>query len=107
MHTTITHCDLCSRVVEGPGIELPVHGMAVTLGYSRHGWGRRQNFAEFSGEVCDTCFAEYEVIAKAVALWLDKRTGCRPPTIIIKDHGVDVVVEPKEPTETSNSIAKP
>lgn len=44
MHTTITHCDLCSRVVEGPGIELPVHGMAVTLGYSRHGWGRRQDF---------------------------------------------------------------
>jgi hypothetical protein len=91
MTTQITHCDLCEKVVAGPRIKRTVNGMAITCGFSIGGWGRRENYVAFSGEVCEECFREYKKIAGAIAAWLSQRDGCRAPTITVTEHDVSIV----------------
>lgn len=90
MRTEIVHCDLCQKAVKGPGVSRPVTGVVVDMGYSKGGWGYRQQHVKWRGEVCDTCYTEYETIARATALWLKKRNGVRAPEIIIDEHEVTV-----------------
>lgn len=95
MKTEITLCDLCEAPIVGPGMARSMHGVCVMLGYSVGGWGSRKNFVEWSGEVCDVCFAEYETIARAFQLWLRKRDGIRAPEIVIRERDVSCVQEDK------------
>jgi len=67
-----------------------MNGIGIHLGHSVGGWGNRQDSVDWIGEVCDTCYAEYLVIADAVNLWLSKRAGVRAPEIIISDVEVTV-----------------
>lgn len=104
MKTEITLCDLCQRPLSGPNISRRMHGTCITLGYSLGGWGSRQNHVEWSGEICEICYAEYETIAQAVKIWLQKRNGLRAPKIIIQERDV-YVVQTDEPS--SNGCEKP
>lgn len=98
MKTEIILCDLCQKPLKGLRISRQMHGACLTIGYSIGGWGSRKNHVEWSGEICETCYAEYETIAKAVQLWLQKRAGIRAPEIIIREHNVSVVSADEPPS---------
>ena len=85
MKTEIIHCDLCGKVVVADQINRPKYGVTLTLGYSKGGWGRREDSVNWTGEVCEACFDEYQVIARAIAHWLTKRNGSRMPRIVIDE----------------------
>lgn len=93
MKTEITLCDLCQSPLAGPGIARTKHGAIIGMGHSNGGWGHRENSVQWSGEICETCYAEYTIIVGAVQLWLRKRKGVRAPTIIIREHNVSIVQE--------------
>lgn len=46
------------------------NGAKVELGYSVGGWGHRQNWADFSGEICDACFQELGRLLQPVVAFL-------------------------------------
>jgi len=55
MATKTTHfCDICEVQLT----PLNKMGLKVTFGYSRGGWGKRQNHVDFTGEVCEPCYKE-------------------------------------------------
>lgn len=92
MQVEIKLCDLCERPLQGPGVLYKIkHGVVVTFGYALGGWGSRHNDVDWSGEVCETCYAEYKKIALAVGAWLEKRKGVRAPEIICREHHVSIV----------------
>lgn len=50
------HCDLCEKEFENDK-----NGFCLEIGYSKGGWGSRQDFTpKRSMEVCDICFKELE-----------------------------------------------
>jgi hypothetical protein len=86
MNINIKCCDLCHAPIKGDK-----HGIVITLGRSLGGWGRREDLLNWSGEVCPKCHEEYSKIAAAAAVWIEKRGGCRAPTIIITEHDVSTM----------------
>lgn len=92
MDIRIECCDLCNAPLRQK------HGALITCGHSRGGWGRRETTIEWSAEICPKCYEEYQKITGAIAVWLDKRTGSRAPTIIVHEHDVSVVQKDEPPS---------
>lgn len=88
MNIQIKCCDLCHAPLKNE-----MHGIVLELGYSKGGWGSRENLLKWSGEVCPKCYEEYAKIAAASAVWIKKRGGCRAPTITVTEHDVSVMPE--------------
>jgi hypothetical protein len=94
MKHEVTLCDLCeSPVANGRNKLRTVDGAGILMYQSVGcgGWGSRKDVINFSGEVCERCFSEFQVIIKAVEQWLQKRNGARTPSIIITEHNVSTV----------------
>lgn len=90
MKYEIECCDLCHAP-----ITREKHGVVITLGFSIGGFGRRQDHANWSGELCPKCNDEYTKIANAVTHWLDIRNESRIPTITVTEYSVHVENQPK------------
>lgn len=82
MTHSIECCDWCGKVLEG--IRGDRHGMLVTLGFSKGGWGSREDFINQSKEVCSECFAIYTEMAAAFKHALAKRKDVNKPTIRVQ-----------------------
>jgi len=49
-------CDLCKQESSDiPRTVLELHGVVITIGISRGGWGQRKDLVNWSGEVCNRC----------------------------------------------------
>lgn len=58
------HCDLCKKEFENDK-----HGFCLEIGYSKGGWGHRQDFTpKMNIEVCNSCFE----VLKQKAMQLDE-----------------------------------
>ena len=68
------------------------NGAKVELGYSVGGWGHRQDWANFSGEVCDACFKELGRLLEPVVAFL--RGGARS-----KQHNISPLRGDEPPPE--------
>lgn len=75
-----------------------MHGVVMELGFSKGGWGQRDNHIGWTGEVCEKCFAEYEIICAGIKQWLEKRDGIRTPRIVIDEDNVSFVRADKPPS---------
>lgn len=49
-------CDACDAEIGGPGPNENKMGLVITIGFSKRGWGHRDNLVDFSGEVCEACY---------------------------------------------------
>jgi len=91
MKKSISFCDICHTTVECDNQSVKnINGACIVLGYSIGGWGYRQNFVDFSGEICEMCYFEYEKISNAIKFWLEKRSGSRAPEIIISENSISI-----------------
>jgi hypothetical protein len=77
MKTTNLYCDFCKKITTQEDKKLePLHGFRVELGYSRGGWGSRQDFVRpQSAEICSECFGKVEVKAREMEATI---ANCRP-----------------------------
>lgn len=77
-------CDVCGRPLshyDARSREQRDHtrkeGLKIELGYSRGGWGRRQDWLDFSGEVCGECFDAAGALLQPIIDFIRNR-GERP-----------------------------
>lgn len=67
-------CDVCRVRLTEDGTDIrPKMGLVVTVGYSVGGFGHRQNLVNFSGEVCEECFAAIGPVIAETFQRLQKR----------------------------------
>lgn len=61
MEEKIQRCDICSCVLNIGGEKVKTkYGVTWTFGYSRGGWGSREDKPAFSGEVCEDCYKVFD-----------------------------------------------
>lgn len=81
--TELKTCDICGipLSMEGEfGRQIrSYNGLEVTIGGSRGGWGHRENYVHFSGEVCQECFDAIRQHERAINNEIKKRIGTRTP----------------------------
>lgn len=60
MEDRITKCDICEVILQIGGQKIKdKFGITWTFGYSKGGWGSRQDKPSFTGEVCKDCYDEF------------------------------------------------
>ena len=50
-------CDLCGKQLLE---HTKIHGICTVMGFSKNGWGRRENALAMTKEVCKDCFEKYK-----------------------------------------------
>jgi hypothetical protein len=86
-------CPLCGdqiQIKEGFGFprrRKDIHGFCAEIGYSRYGWGNRQDFfPSFSMELCPACWSELSLIAGQMAEKIKALRGSRAIKIDVTRH---------------------
>ena len=80
---TFDLCGLCGQPLKawhpslGRGYLTRTEGLLVTVGYSRGGWGHRENLIDWHDEVCGDCFDAVMTEARALAAVMDERRGAK------------------------------
>lgn len=60
MEDRIVKCDICEKVLSIASKKYSdIYGITWTFGYSKGGWGSRQDKPNFTGEVCKECYNYY------------------------------------------------
>lgn len=81
--TELQTCELCELPISMSGVFRrqinAVHGIVITLGYSKGGWGSRNNDIDFSGEVCQECYDLLWEAHKDIRRLLKDRRGINSP----------------------------
>ena len=79
MKIEITCCDLCSKDISS----MRRHGIVLSFGHSRGGWGNRQTPVEFAGLVCQECFDQHMAMGRQALAWMKERKGINSPNVVI------------------------
>ncbi len=72
-------CPICSAPIEITGAISRKfqykNGIVLNFGYSKGGWGFRQNSIDFSSEVCVECFEAFVPLVEKIIETKDSRDG--------------------------------
>lgn len=61
------------------------YGVTWTFGYSKGGWGSREDKPCFTGEICEACYGEFNILSSAFnKALLFNRTGINKQEVIVK-----------------------
>ncbi len=65
MEDRIMKCDICECILQIGGEKIKnKFGITWTFGYSKGGWGSRENEPSFTGEVCEKCYNEFKSLTE-------------------------------------------
>lgn len=84
-------CPLCAKITQfGDKKIADMNGLYFQVGYSDGGWGRRQDYIDFSDEICLECYGLLVIHVNRFVAVFNSRKGCNHEElqIVKKDREV-------------------
>lgn len=64
MEERVQKCDICETVLSIGSEKIKTkYGLTWTFGYSKNGWGSREDKPCFTGEVCEDCYKVFDKLS--------------------------------------------